>query len=703
MTPASDCEAISTVGIAQPVNSLTGAIFVIVAVLLIGGVMRHKMVSAAIAIAIGVIANAVGTVAYHGYPSALSHWIHDLALVMLLGTVAGWHLGRIRDQRCRPAPATTTGWGNRGAWIATGVATVVGGIAIAITHDATTPLAAAAIAAIGAGEFVARRRGLRAGFGWGLGAVILVALGAYWLGRSDSPLCDPESLVQFHGLWHVLIGVAGFVWADRALARLGPGIGSGVGRSITDRVAGGLATVLVRAFHRAVDVTGRHLVPRDAPVLFVVNHGNGFVDPLVVAATLRRLPRFIAKAALWKIPPARLALNGLAVLPVYRRSDGDDPHGNDRTFAATTTALARHDRVAIFPEGTTADRAGLDTIRSGAARIALGAADAGVDGIVVVPVGLAFESRVTTRSRVAVHIGAPIDLDQWRADEHSDQVETADTHPETHRLTHRIRDALVEVSPVYASVDEREQLRLAAAVSLQAEHGTVPDFAAVESRAALIARAPDDERTEVTETLAHHALRREMVGLSDADLMPGPLRRGGLRLVLAAVTIAILGPVLATAALINLPVIIAVQLAVMAVKETATKGTVRLLVGLVMGALVWWAAAMILADGPVAVAVTMVGLGIISAIALATWDWVIDGFAIIRMWFRRRDRAQLVTGLEQSRSLVAAAVDNALASARRPDVHSRVDPAVTNTAQIASGLASANGGDDAAGTTLTPH
>ncbi len=664
MTAVTDCEAISAVGLAQPVNSLTGVIFLIVAALLVVGTVRRQMVSAAGAVAFGVVANAAGTVAYHGRPGAVSHWIHDVALVVLLGTIAGWHLGRIRDRRSTPDPATTTIWGTRGAWIGTVIAAVGGGIAIAITHDATTPLAVVAIVIVVIAEVVARRRGLPAGLGWGLAAVIVAALAAYGAGRSDSPLCNPGSIVQFHALWHVLIGVAGFVWADRALAAHGPAVGSGVGRSITDTIVGGLATVLVRAFHREVDATDRHHMPTDAPVLFVVNHGNGFVDPLVLAATLWRLPRFVAKAALWKIPPARLALNALAVLPVYRRSDGDDPHGNDRTFKATTTALLRRDRVAIFPEGTTADRAGLDTIHSGAARIALGAADAGVSGIVVVPVGLAFESRVTTRSRVAVRFGDPIDLDTWRAAPHTGPTNgsNGESHPETHRLTEQIRSALTEVSPVYASVDEREQLRLAAAVSLQAEHGTVPGFGMVEERAATMAGAPDADRAEVTEALAHHALRREMVGLSDADLMPGPLRRGGLRLTLAAVLIALFGPVLLTVAIINLPVIIAVQFAVMAFRETATKGTVRLLVGLITGSLVWWVAAMLLADGVVAVAVTMVGLGIISAIALVTWDWVVDGFAILRMWFRRRDRAQLVAGLEHSRALVAAAVDNALAA-----------------------------------------
>ena len=63
--------------------------------------------------------------------------------------------------------------------------------------------------------------------------------------------------------------------------------------------------------------------------------------------------------------------------------------------------------VAIFPEGTTGDRGGLDRVRSGAARIALGALPMAPD-LVIVPIGLAFESRVETRSRTVVMFGEPI-------------------------------------------------------------------------------------------------------------------------------------------------------------------------------------------------------------------------------------------------------------------------------------------------------
>jgi hypothetical protein len=61
------------------------------------------------------------------------------------------------------------------------------------------------------------------------GAILAVAAigGASWvLGRTGSPACDPDSLFQFHGVWHVISSLAFGVWwwlAFGALARASAG------------------------------------------------------------------------------------------------------------------------------------------------------------------------------------------------------------------------------------------------------------------------------------------------------------------------------------------------------------------------------------------------------------------------------------------------------------------------------------------------
>ena len=67
--------------------------------------------------------------------------------------------------------------------------------------------------------------------------------------------------------------------------------------------------------------------------------------------------------------------------------------------------------MAIFPEGTVNDALRLKPLKTGAARIALGAREKGARGLRIVPVGLVYEDKTRPRSRVLVRAGEPIDLD----------------------------------------------------------------------------------------------------------------------------------------------------------------------------------------------------------------------------------------------------------------------------------------------------
>ena len=150
-------------------------------------------------------------------------------------------------------------------------------------------------------------------------------------------------------------------------------------------IANAFSVYQFHTFFRSIETIGADRIPADRPVLLLANHGNGFVDPIVIAAALGRLPRFIAKAAMWKVLPARFLLDGVGALPVYRHADGDRTADNESVFAACHRALADGGTVAMFPEGTTGNRATLDRIRSGAARIAIGALPTAPD-LAVVPV-----------------------------------------------------------------------------------------------------------------------------------------------------------------------------------------------------------------------------------------------------------------------------------------------------------------------------
>ena len=233
-------------------------------------------------------------------------------------------------------------------------------------------------------------------------------------------------------------------------------------------------------------------------MLVVANHGNGFVDPVVVAAVLGRLPRFLAKAALWKVVIARPFLGLAGVLPVYRSADGDRASNNTSVFEACHRELAQGATVAIFPEGTTGDRAGLDRVKSGAARIALGALPTAPD-VVIVPIGMAYESKVETRSRVAVMFGEPIQVVDFVGRGLGPDGEPH--HDDAQALTDRITASLQAVSPGFADVEEREVLRAAARIERSDDRHR--SFADTEIVARRLATAPAEARQAIVERVSH--------------------------------------------------------------------------------------------------------------------------------------------------------------------------------------------------------
>ena len=204
-----------------------------------------------------------------------------------------------------------------------------------------------------------------------------------------------------------------------------------------------LARLLTTIWFRSSQREGQ--APTDGGVLFVLNHPNGLLDPLVATAQLQRPPRMLAKATLWKNPVLLPFLSIFDPIPVQRRQDGEVEDGaTERMFAAVHQALAQGDAIAIFPEGISHGDRDLAPLKTGAARIVLCAPTP----IRLVPVGLVYGERETFRHSVLLRVGPPIEFDDLRG------LDPACVRA----LTERIRDSLY---PLTLHGDDEEVSRLA--------------------------------------------------------------------------------------------------------------------------------------------------------------------------------------------------------------------------------------------------
>lgn len=639
----SDCELRDDWFLEQDLNAWSSLAYVAAGLVLAWEVHRSRLPRAAWGLALVVAAEGIGSLLYHGAASDVSQFLHDVPLIGALAFVAGWHVGRLRDRA------------DAGSLVGLAIGLAVSSVLWAVAPDATNVTAALAVVVIVVASLVARRRRLDGVWSWPLLALGAVAVATWGLGTPDSPVCDADSWLQAHAVWHVLTAIVAVAWADRAYGAADPDRAPRLFRRFTDRMLGLVARGLVLAFHRSVEVRWRERLPRHRPVLIVANHGNGFVDPVVVAGVLGRLPRFLAKAALWKVIVARPFLALAGVLPVYRTADGDRASDNVSVFAACHRELAQRATVAIFPEGTTGDRAGLDRVKSGAARIALGALPTAPDAVIV-PVGMAFESKVETRSRAVVMFGEPIEVAGFAGSglDADGEPQRADAEA----LTAKITEALERVSPQFASLDEREVLRAAAQEERSDATGHLDvTFGDAEVVARELAAAEPAARARVIDAYRDFATRLQLLGISARELRPRRVSTG--RLALSAIALFVAGSLIVPLTLIHLPAVLIVVVGTGLVRSTATKGTVRMLLGLVTLVATWTVAGMVLADGWAAVAAGMaVAAG--GVLALVVWPPLFRQAIVLFGRVRVRDRIGLVPPVIEARSTVVAAVRDIL-------------------------------------------
>jgi glycerol-3-phosphate O-acyltransferase/dihydroxyacetone phosphate acyltransferase len=253
------------------------------------------------------------------------------------------------------------------------------------------------------------------------------------------------------------------------------------------------------------------------------SHFGGFTDPLVLIRAMERVPRFIARDVIWNYPVVRSILNWVGAIPVHKSDDGG-PSSNDQMFRSTYEALGEKDLVTIFPEGITVDDPRIAHIKTGSARIALGARATGVEHITLLSAGIHYENKAALRSKVFVDIGYPIDLDEWVGlNIAPGEPQDASNRDAVVALTSEMEQHLRWAAPDFEDWVTARNLSAAADVALRHAVGAKDPigYGDRERLARLLDEAPEEQRTVVVETMEIYQTELDALGFSDEMFITG--------------------------------------------------------------------------------------------------------------------------------------------------------------------------------------
>ncbi len=295
--------------------------------------------------------------------------------------------------------------------------------------------------------------------------------------------------------------------------------------SFVRRIIHAILSLSLRLFFRRIESVNASEVPYKDALIFVMNHPNGLIDPALVFVALPRKVSFLAKSTLFTMPVISWMIKNLEALPIYRHSDKADVSQNLKTFKASNELLQKGGAIAIFPEGVSHNSPQLLPIKTGAARIALGAISGfethnQVD-LKIVPVGLFYTNKTTFRSEALLHFGEAFKVEPVELEADGDVPREA-----VRELSKKIEDALREVTINAETTAEIENANEAANLflsvgetfdleeSLTAKSAFIKDYLAKKDTF----KIENIEAAEITERISAYKKRLKKLGFETENL-----------------------------------------------------------------------------------------------------------------------------------------------------------------------------------------
>ena len=163
-------------------------------------------------------------------------------------------------------------------------------------------------------------------------------------------------------------------------------------------------------YYRKIHISGLENVPKDKPVLFLPNHQNALLDPLLIAVDCNRKPYFLTRSDVFKSSLLNRLFNLVRMIPIYRIRDGRDSLKNNEVVFQRCSQLLNNDHsLLMFPEANHNLQRRVRPLSKGFTRILFKTLETNPTlDIRLVPVGLNYLSGQDFPDQVSIYYGADI-------------------------------------------------------------------------------------------------------------------------------------------------------------------------------------------------------------------------------------------------------------------------------------------------------
>jgi 1-acyl-sn-glycerol-3-phosphate acyltransferase len=183
--------------------------------------------------------------------------------------------------------------------------------------------------------------------------------------------------------------------------------------SIIKFIAHPLFRVLFSVEHHGIEN-----VPEEGAVIIAGNHPS-YLDPVLVGLPIKRVIRFMAWDALFKVPLLGQVIKAMGAFPVdIRKGRGE------AAYLEARRVLSHGEALGIFPEGQRSEQAAMGELRTGVARLAI------ETGAPIVPVTIGGATRAWPKwkllprsARILVRYHEPIRLSEQEREVNRDNRE----------------------------------------------------------------------------------------------------------------------------------------------------------------------------------------------------------------------------------------------------------------------------------------